>query len=97
MKDLIRKYPSSSFIVIALFCSWTLWLLMILSSRGLLPFRFPTSFIGSFGPAVRGSDRYRSIRWRAGIKEFSDRWFVSRASPAKSYCRLFFLLLLFMC
>ena len=32
--------------------SWSLWALMMLSSRGLLPFHFPTNFLGSFGPLV---------------------------------------------
>lgn len=29
-------------------------MLMILSSKGLLPFKFPTNFLGSFGPAIGG-------------------------------------------
>jgi uncharacterized protein len=52
MKKLIKSYPIASFIAITLIYSWTLWLLMILSKKGLLPFNFPTNFLGSFGPAI---------------------------------------------
>lgn len=93
MKDLIRKYPLSSFIVIALFYSWTLWLLMILSSRGLLPFRFPTSFIGSFGPAVGALIVTGVSDGGAGIKRIFRSMVRVRAS-FKSYCQALFLIII---
>jgi hypothetical protein len=52
MKKLIKSFPVASFILITVLYSWTLWLLMILSNKGLLPFKFPTNFLGSFGPAI---------------------------------------------
>jgi membrane protease YdiL (CAAX protease family) len=52
MKKLIQAHPVPSFIAFTFIYSWILWLLMILSARGMLPFKFPTNFLGSFGPAV---------------------------------------------
>lgn len=51
MRRLVQSHPVISFIAFTFLYSWTLWLLMILSNKGLLPFKFPTNFLGSFGPA----------------------------------------------
>ena len=93
MKNLIRKYPLSSFIIITLLYSWTLWLLMILSSRGLLPFRFPTNFLGSFGPAVGALIVTGICDGGAGIKSIFRSMLRFKAS-FKSYCQSLFLIII---
>ncbi|MCK7501164.1 MAG: hypothetical protein MZW92_71855 [Comamonadaceae bacterium] len=52
MKKWIQKHPLMAYIMVSFGFSWGLWALMILSSHGMLPFRFPTHWIGSFGPMV---------------------------------------------
>ena len=69
MKKLIQSNPVVSFVVITFFYSWTLWLLMILSNKHLLPFYFPTNFLGSFGPAVGALIVTAFISGKSGIKE----------------------------
>jgi membrane protease YdiL (CAAX protease family) len=54
LKSSVHKHPVLWFVVFTYGFSWILWLLMILSARKLLPFRFPTTPAGSFGPAVGG-------------------------------------------
>jgi membrane protease YdiL (CAAX protease family) len=68
MKKLIQSNPIASFIVFTLLYSWTLWLLMILSNEGLLPFKFPTNFLGSFGPAVGALIVTGIIQGKTGLK-----------------------------
>jgi hypothetical protein len=68
MKKLIQSNPIASFIVITLLYSWTLWLLMILSNKGILPFKFPTNFLGSFGPAVGALIVTGIIQGKTGLK-----------------------------
>ncbi|MEW6363954.1 MAG: type II CAAX endopeptidase family protein [Acidobacteriota bacterium] len=52
MKQWIRQHPVVVFLVGAFGFSWGLWTLMILSQHNMLPFKFPTNWIGSFGPLV---------------------------------------------
>lgn len=52
LRDLARRRPVSTFYVLTLLYSWTLWALMLASARGWLPFPFATSWTGSFGPAA---------------------------------------------
>jgi membrane protease YdiL (CAAX protease family) len=52
MRNLARQYPVTVYVLVTFIFSWTLWLLMILSQKGLLPFVFATNWTGSFGPAV---------------------------------------------
>jgi membrane protease YdiL (CAAX protease family) len=80
LRSLVNNHPLISFFVVACAYSWGLWGLMMASSRGLLPFSFPTNWTGSFGPSVaavivtaigggRGGvrDLLRPIaRWRFG-------------------------------
>jgi CAAX protease family protein len=54
MRDSVAKHPLLWFVIFTYGFSWGLWLLMILSARNLLPFRFPTTPAGSFGPAFGG-------------------------------------------
>lgn len=68
MRKLIKSFPVTSFILLTLIYSWTLWLLMILSGKGLLPFKFPTNFLGSFGPAVGALIVTSAIQGRSGLK-----------------------------
>jgi uncharacterized protein len=68
MKKLIQSNPIASFIGFTLLYSWTLWLLMILSNKGLLPFKFPTNFLGSFGPAVGALLVTGIIHGKTGLK-----------------------------
>jgi uncharacterized protein len=49
---MIRRHPLLTFLLVACGYSWSLWFLMIASARGWLPFRFPTSPLGSFGPLL---------------------------------------------
>jgi len=49
---MVRRHPLLTFMVIACGFSWSLWLLMIASAHHWLPFRFPTSPVGSFGPLL---------------------------------------------
>jgi membrane protease YdiL (CAAX protease family) len=55
MKAAVAKRPVLWFVIFTYGFSWILWALMILSARGLLPFRFPTGPAGSFGPAFGGT------------------------------------------
>lgn len=68
MKKLIQSYPITAFITVTILYSWTLWLLMILSSKGLIPFKFPTNFLGSFGPAVGALIVTGIIQGKTGLK-----------------------------
>ncbi len=69
MKKIVASNPVTAFVVITFFFSWTLWLLMILSNNNLLPFKFPTTFWGSFGPLV-GSILITSIIYgKDGLKK----------------------------
>jgi uncharacterized protein len=68
MKKLIQSNPIASFIVFTLLYSWTLWILMILSNKGLLPFNFPTNFLGSFGPAVGALIVTGIVQGKTGLK-----------------------------
>jgi len=68
MKKLIQSHPIASFITFTLLYSWTLWLLMILSNKGLLPFKFPTNFLGSFGPAIGALIVTGIIQGKTGLK-----------------------------
>jgi membrane protease YdiL (CAAX protease family) len=84
MRSFVRRYPVASFFVVTCAFSWILWALMIASQRGLLPFRFPTNWAGSFGPfvgaiviaaALNGTQGMRELlhpifRWR-----FRLRWY----------------------
>ncbi|HEV8268867.1 MAG TPA: type II CAAX endopeptidase family protein, partial [Thermoanaerobaculia bacterium] len=47
----MRRHPLATFLFLACAFSWTLWIGVILSSHGLLPFRIPPSPFGSLGPA----------------------------------------------
>lgn len=83
--------PAILFVALALGFSWSLWVPMILSQQGLLPFKVPVNPLGSFGPAaaalvtawITGSPAPRAIlrrllAWRAGA-----RWYaVSLFGPA---------------
>lgn len=68
MRKLIKSFPVTSFILLTIIYSWTLWLLMILSARGLLPFKFPTNFLGSFGPAIGALIGTGVIRGKPGLR-----------------------------
>jgi len=68
MRKLIKSFPVTSFILLTIIYSWTLWLLMILSARGLLPFKFPTNFLGSFGPAIGALIVTGVIRGKPGLR-----------------------------
>ena len=47
-----NRRPILVFMLVACGFSWGLWLLMIASARGYLPFRFPANPLGSFGPTL---------------------------------------------
>jgi uncharacterized protein len=66
---------------------------MILSSRGLLPFRFPTNFLGSFGPAVGALIVTGISEGGAGIKRIF-RSMVRVKASFKSYCQALFLIII---
>lgn len=69
MKKHIVSNPVTAFILITFIFSWTLWLLMILSEKGLLPFRFPVNFAGSFGPAAGALVVTAVINGRKGLSD----------------------------
>ncbi len=69
MKKLIQSHPILSFITFTLLYSWTLWSLMILSNKGHLPFKFPTNFLGSFGPAAGALIVTGVIQGKSGLKK----------------------------
>ncbi len=76
MKNLIIKNPILSFVIVTFLYSWTLWLLMILSSKGMLPFRFPTNFLGSFGPAIGAITIILISEGKRGLKELVRKIFL---------------------
>lgn len=74
------RHPVLAYVIICFGFSWGLWSLMILSSHGMLPFRFPTSPLGAFGPAVgaivvTGFSRGRSgaRQLLAGLRQWRER------------------------
>jgi membrane protease YdiL (CAAX protease family) len=52
MQKIIRRFPISSFVLLTFALSWSLWLLMFLSQKDILPFSFPVNPFGSLGPAI---------------------------------------------
>jgi membrane protease YdiL (CAAX protease family) len=73
MKSAVQKHPVLWFVVFAYGFSWILWVLMILSARNLLPFRFPTGPAGSFGPAFGGLLTTLFAGGAAGLKGLLER------------------------
>ena len=69
MKRIVKSHPVAAFIAVTFLFSWTLWLLMILSNKNLLPFKFPTSFWGSFGPAVGSLVIISIVYGKEGLKK----------------------------
>lgn len=91
MKKIVSSYPVISFMVFTIVYSWTLWLLMILSARGSLPFSFPTNFLGSFGPAIGALIVTGITGGKSGIKAMLGSMIRIRAS-VKSYLLAVFLI-----
>lgn len=69
------------FMVVACGYSWTLWALMMASAQGWLPFRFPTNFLGSFGPSLAGlllaarAGGAKALLRSAAQWRFGGRWY----------------------
>ncbi|MFO7827983.1 MAG: type II CAAX endopeptidase family protein [Bacteroidales bacterium] len=93
MKKIIQANPIVWFIIITFLFSWGLWMLMILSSKGLLPFYFPTNFLGSFGPAVGAIIVVWVSKGKPGIKKLFKSLFQWK-SPFKTYLFAFCLIVL---
>ena len=96
MKKLIQSNPVASFIAITLAYSWTLWLLMILSNKGLLPFKFPTNFMGSFGPAVGALTVTGIIQGRTGVRNILKSLFNWKTTAWSYFFAIFFILLVYL-
>ena len=62
--------------------SWGLWALMIFSQRDLLPFRVPTHWIGSFGPAFGAVVAVAWSEGRPGLRSLLRRFLLWRAGTA---------------
>jgi hypothetical protein len=93
MKRIITNYPLASFIVVSFIYSWTLWLLMILSKQGMLPFNFPTNFLGSFGPAIGAIVVSLIISGRKGLKELFGRLKIMKVSALSYSVALLFIVI----
>lgn len=72
------------FVFLACGFSWSLWALMMASAQGWLPFRFPTNFLGSFGPSLAGLVLAARARGGAGAMlrsciqwRFGGRWYAA--------------------
>ncbi len=79
----VARHPVFAFILICYGFSWGLWSLMILSSQGMLPFRFPTNPLGSFGPAVAAIGLTAVLHGREGLRRLRQRLFQWRESGAQ--------------
>lgn len=77
----MSKRPLAVFLAVTFSFSWLLWALMILSQRGLLPFRVPTHWSGSFGPAVGALVAAAATGGRAGVRALLARLLRWRAGP----------------
>lgn len=95
MKKLVRSNPVLSFIFFTLLYSWTLWLLMILSARGLLPFKFPTNFLGSFGPAAGAVVVTAFVSGKPGLKALARSLAAWKSSPQTWAFAVFFILIVY--
>lgn len=92
MKKFIRTNPIVSFVLFTFLFSWTLWLLMILSGRGLLPFNFPTNFLGSFGPFVGALIVISITQGRSGIRNILRSLIDWRANSWSYLFAIFFII-----
>lgn len=79
----LTRHPILAFILVCYGFSWGLWSLMILSSHGMLPFRFPTNPLGSFGPAVPAIVLTAAVHGREGLRRLRQRLFQWRESGAQ--------------
>jgi membrane protease YdiL (CAAX protease family) len=95
MKKLIQSYPIIAFITVTLLYSWTLWLLMILSSKELLPFKFPTNFLGSFGPAVGALIVTGIIKGKNGLKNILKSLINWKTSAWSYLFAIFFIIMVY--
>jgi uncharacterized protein len=87
LRDLIDRYPLTTFIVLTWGFSWSLWFLLIASARGWVSFQAPTSWlgpVGTFGPSLAAIAVVGLSRGKAGVKElvkpilqwhFGGRWY----------------------
>ena len=95
MKKLIQSNPIASFIFFTLLYSWTLWLLMILSNKGLLPFKFPTNFLGSFGPAAGALIVTGIVQGKTGLKNILKSLIYWRTSVWTYLFAIFFIIVVY--
>lgn len=95
MKKFVQSHPVASFIFVTFFYSWTLWLLMILSARDLLPFRFPTNFLGSFGPLAGAFFTTAVIKGWKGLKQILISMVSFRSSLSSYLFSIFFIILIY--
>jgi len=95
MKKLIQSHPIASFITFTLLYSWTLWLLMILSNKGLLPFKFPTNFLGSFGPAIGALIVTGIIQGKTGLKNIFKSLINWKTSAWSYLFAIFFIIMVY--
>lgn len=95
MKKLIQSHPVTSFVAFTLLYSWTLWLLMILSNKGLLPFKFPTNFLGSFGPAFGALIVTGIIQGKTGLKNILKSLINWKTSAWSYLFAIFFIIMVY--
>jgi membrane protease YdiL (CAAX protease family) len=95
MKKVIQSHPVASFLALTFLYSWTLWLLMILSNKNLLPFKFPTNFLGSFGPAVGALVVAGIGQGRTGLKKILKSLITWKTSAWSYVFAIFFIVLVY--
>lgn len=95
MKKIIQANPVVWFIIITFLFSWGLWMLMILSGKGLLPFHFPTNFLGSFGPAFGAISVLWIIEGKSGVKRLLKSLFQWKSSIKTYLFALFIIVLIY--
>lgn len=95
MKKFIQANPIVWFIIITFLFSWGLWLLMILSNKGLLPFHFPTNFLGSFGPAVGAITIIWITKGKSDLKKLLKSLFQWKSSIKTYIFALFIIVLIY--
>ena len=96
MKSAVTKHPVLWFVVFTYGFSWILWALMILSARGLLPFRFPTGPAGSFGPAFGGLATMALMGGGAGLTAVLRRLGTVRVRPGAYLYALFLIVVIYL-
>lgn len=86
MRDLIRRAPTASFLVLAYAISWAYWIPLLLSGARVAPGSTTTHFPGLIGPAVAGVIVTAAVSGRPGLHRLWQRA-VLVARPAGRFWR----------